>query len=276
MPSGIEILKMLPKTNCGDCGQPTCLAFAMNLAAGKAELDACPHISDDAKEALSESSAPPIRNVTVGAGAEKVTVGGETVLFRHEKTFFNKPGFAILVSDSMPDNEVDEKLKRLKETKYDRVGLTLRAELCAVESQTGDKDKFAKLAKKAVDSAPGGIILMSTDPAVIEAALSELGDKKPLIYAATADNLDAMGDLALKYKCPLAVKADGVESVSELSAKLIEKGHKDLMLDPSSPNLSKGLEDQINIRRLSINKKTKELGFPTIAFPAKMTDDYMK
>jgi acetyl-CoA decarbonylase/synthase complex subunit gamma len=276
MPSGIEILKMLPKTNCGDCGQPTCLAFAMNLAAGKAEIDACPHISDEAKEALSESSAPPIREVTVGAGAEKVKVGGETVLFRHEKTFFNKPGFAVLISDSMSDDEVNRKLKSLKELKYDRVGLTLRPELCAVESETGDKDKFAKLAKKAVDSAPGGIILISTDPAVMESALSEVGDKKPLIYAATADNLDAMGDLALKYKCPLTVKADGVEAVAELTGKLIDKGHKDLVIDPTSPDLSKGLEDQVNIRRLATKSKAKELGFPTIVFPAKMTDDYMK
>jgi acetyl-CoA decarbonylase/synthase complex subunit gamma len=177
MPSGIEILKLLPKTNCGDCGQPTCLAFAMNLAAAKAELDACPHISDEAREALSESSAPPIREVTIGTADGSVKVGGETVLFRHEKTFFNKTGLGVLVSDSMSDADVDGRIKRLTDLKYDRVGLTLMAEIIAVESTSGDKGKFAALAKKAADANPGGIVLMSTDPAVMEAALEAVADK---------------------------------------------------------------------------------------------------
>jgi acetyl-CoA decarbonylase/synthase complex subunit gamma len=248
----------------------------MNLAAGKAELDACPHISDEARETLSESSAPPIREVTVGVSDDKVKVGSENVLFRHEKTFFNKPGLAVLVSDAQPDDEVDGKLTRLKEFQYERVGLVLKAELCAVESETGDKDKFVALAKKAADAAPGGLILISSDPAVLEAALAEVGDKKPLIYAATADNLDAMAELAQKHACPLAVKGEGIESVAALTEKLVEKGLKDLMIDPSSPTLGKALEDQVKIRRLAIKDKVKSVGFPTIVLPAKMTDDYMK
>lgn len=275
MPSGIEILKLLPKTNCGDCGQPTCLAFAMNLAAGKAELDACPHISDEARDSLSESSAPPIKEVTIGATDGKVKVGGETVLFRHEKTFFNKTGLGVLVNDSMSDADVDGRIKRLNDLKYDRVGLTLEAEIIAVEAVSGDKDKFVALAKKAADATPGGIILISTDPALMGAALEATADKRPLIYAATADNLDAMADLALKHKCPLAVKADGIEAVAELTEKLTAKGVKDMMIDPSSPDMKRGLEDQTKIRRLAL-KKEKSVGFPTIVLPAKMTDDYMK
>jgi acetyl-CoA decarbonylase/synthase, CODH/ACS complex subunit gamma len=275
MPSGIEILKMLPKTNCGECGLPTCLAFAMNLAAGKAELDSCPHISDEARDSLSESSAPPIREVTIGTTDEKVKIGGETVLFRHEKTFFNKTGLGVLITDSMSDADVDGRIKRLQELKYDRVGLILKAELIAVEAASGDKDKFVALAKKAADASPGGIILISTDPALMGAALDAIADKKPLIYAATADNCDAMGDLALKHKCPLGVQADGIDAIAALTEKLTAKGVKDLMIDPMSPDMKKGLEDQTKIRRLAL-KKEKALGFPTIAFPAKMTDNYMK
>ena len=66
--TGIQIFKLLPKTNCGECGVPTCLAFAMNLASGKAELDACPYVSDEAREQLAEASAPPIRPVKFGSG----------------------------------------------------------------------------------------------------------------------------------------------------------------------------------------------------------------
>src|SRR5512136_844645 len=127
--TGIQIFKLLPKTNCGDCGSPTRLAFAMALAAGKAELEKCPYVSDEAKEQLSEASAPPIRPLTIGVVDYAVKVGGETVLFRHEKTFFNKPGLAVLVTDTMDDAEVDRRLARMAELQYERVGLTLRPEL---------------------------------------------------------------------------------------------------------------------------------------------------
>jgi acetyl-CoA decarbonylase/synthase complex subunit gamma len=124
--TGIQIFKLLPKTNCGECGSPTCLAFAMALAAGKAELDKCPYVSDEARAQLSEASAPPIRPLTIGVGDYAVKLGGETVMFRHEKTFFNKPGLAVLITDAMGDAEVDRRFGKLAELQYERVGLTLR------------------------------------------------------------------------------------------------------------------------------------------------------
>src|SRR4030042_907979 len=124
--TGIDIFKRLPKTNCKECGVPTCLAFAMNLAGGKAELSACPHVSEEAKAQLQEASAPPIRPVTIGAGGRVLKVGGETVMFRHEKRFENPPGIALLIKDTMNDAEVDGKLERFKKLQYERVGLTLR------------------------------------------------------------------------------------------------------------------------------------------------------
>ena len=117
--TGIEIFKLLPKTNCGDCGVPTCLAFAMSLAAGKAELSACPHVSEEATAQLQEASAPPIRPVTIGTGDRALKVGGETVMFRHEKRFENPPGFAVLIKDTMQDSEVDARLKRFKQLEYE-------------------------------------------------------------------------------------------------------------------------------------------------------------
>jgi acetyl-CoA decarbonylase/synthase complex subunit gamma len=129
--TGIEIFKLLPKTNCKECGDPTCLAFAMKLAAGKAELNACPYVSDEAKAKLSEASAPPIMPVTIGVGERALKVGGETVMFRHEKRFENPPGFAILVSDGMDDAEIDRRLGKFKQLEYERIGLTLRPDLIA-------------------------------------------------------------------------------------------------------------------------------------------------
>ena len=101
--TGIQILKLLPKTNCGECKLPTCLAFAMALAAGKTELDLCPHVTDSARSELSDASAPPIRQLSIGVDDYAVKIGGETVLFRHEKTFFNKPGIGVLITDTMDD-----------------------------------------------------------------------------------------------------------------------------------------------------------------------------
>jgi len=135
--TGIEIFKLLPKTNCGECRVPTCLAFAMNLAAGKAELSACPYVSEEARAKLEEASAPPIKPVTIGVGNRALKVGGETVMFRHEKRFESPPGFAILITDTMEESEVDSRLKKFNELQYERVGLALRPELVAVRDDSG-------------------------------------------------------------------------------------------------------------------------------------------
>ena len=119
--TGLDIFKQLPKTNCGECGVPTCLAFAMNLAAGKAELSKCPKVSDEAKARLQEASAPPIRPVTIGAGKRTLKIGGETVMFRHEKRFENQPGIAVLVKDNAPATEIQGKLDRFNQLQFSQL-----------------------------------------------------------------------------------------------------------------------------------------------------------
>jgi acetyl-CoA decarbonylase/synthase complex subunit gamma len=272
--TGIQIFKLLPKTNCGDCGLPTCLAFAMALAAAKSELEKCPFVSDEAKEQLSEASAPPIRQVTIGTGDYAVKVGGETVLYRHEKTFFNKPGLALLITDSMDDAEVDRRFGKLAELQFERVGLNLRPELVAVKNG-GNKEKFLSIVKKAAGS-PYGVILMSSDATVMKEALELVKEKKPLIYAATKDTADAFGALAKEYACPLAVKGENLDDLSALSEKLTGMGLKDLVLDSGARSVKAGFQDQIFMRRAALLSKFKPLGFPTITFPCEMTDDLAK
>jgi len=274
--TGIQIYKLLPKTNCGECGVPTCLAFAMNLAAGKAELVACPYISEEAKAELADASAPPIRKVVIGTGERKLTIGGETVLFRHEKTFVNSPGIAVLVTDEMGDDQVDGRLQRFKTLEYERVGLTLRADLVAVKSVSGDGSKFEALATKVKNETDAGIILMAEDPGVMEAGLKTCADRKPLIYAATTENVDAMSSLSKEHGCPLAVKGNGLDEVSELTTKLSEDGLNDLVIDSGAREVKRAFEDQVFIRRGALLKKYKPLGFPTIALPCEMSDDLMK
>lgn len=274
--TGIQIYKLLPKTNCGECGVPTCLAFAMSLAAGKAELAACPHVSEEAKAELADAAAPPIRVVEIGTGERKLKIGGETVLFRHEKTFINRPGIAVLVTDEMTDEEVGGRLERFKTLVYERVGLTLQADLVAVKSTSGDASKFGALTAKVKDKTEAGMILMTEDVSVMEAGLKACADRKPLMYAANRENADGMTALSKEHGCPLAVRGNGLDEVSELTTKLTEGGLKDLVIDSGARGVRKALEDQIFIRRGALLKKYKPLGFPTIAFPCEMTDDLMQ
>jgi acetyl-CoA decarbonylase/synthase complex subunit gamma len=273
--TGIEIFKLLPKTNCKDCGEPTCLAFAMKLAAGKAELSLCPHVSEESKAKLSEASAPPIIPVTIGVGDRILKVGGETVMFRHEKRFENPPGIAILVSADKDDADIDAKLKRFNELQYERIGLTLRPDLVAVKAGT-DAARFKAVVAKVKEKTTGGIILMSENPEAMAAGLAACADRKPLLYAATEANLDKMAALAKDNSCPLAVKADSLEKLAELTAKLNEAGVKELVIDSGSRGLKQAFQDQIIIRSAALTKKFRPLGFPTIVFPAEMTDNPMK
>jgi acetyl-CoA decarbonylase/synthase complex subunit gamma len=246
----------------------------MALAAGKAELDKCPYVSDEARAQLSEASAPPIRPLTIGVGDYAVKLGGETVMFRHEKTFFNKPGLAVLITDAMGDAEVDRRFGKLAELQYERVGLLLRPELVALK-ETGNKEKFLGLVKKA--AATGySIILMSYDAGVMKEALDIAKDKKPLIYAATKENADAFGALAKEYACPLAVMGAGLEEVVGLTEKLTGMGLKDLVIDSGSRSVRDAFYDQVIIRRAALQAKMRALGYPTITFPCEMTDNVMK
>ncbi|MBI2860982.1 MAG: acetyl-CoA decarbonylase/synthase complex subunit gamma [Chloroflexi bacterium] len=274
--TGIEIFKLLPKTNCGRCGVPTCLAFAMNLAAGKSELSACPDVSEEAQAKLSEASAPPILPVTIGSGAKPLKIGGETVMFRHEKRFENPPGLALLISDTMPSSEVDARLKKCKDLQYYRVGLTLGSELVALRNDSGDAGKFESLASHVKQNSDCNIILMSQSVEALAAAAKAAADRKPLLYAATKDNVDAMAKLAKETGCPLAVKASGLEELVELTNKLTAAGIKNLVLDSGSRKLRQSFEDQVIIRSAALVKKFRPLGFPTIVLPCEMTDDPMK
>ncbi|MEE4314571.1 MAG: acetyl-CoA decarbonylase/synthase complex subunit gamma [Desulfofustis sp.] len=268
--TGMQIFKLLPKTNCKECGVPTCLAFAMNLASGKAELDSCPYVSDEARAQLEEAAAPPIRQVALGKGVRATKTGGETVLYRHEKTFYNPTLIAGLITADKAADDVAKTLTDWHALQYERVGLNLRPELVAVKDVSGDAAAFAAVAKQVAETSEFNIILMSEDVAVMEAAVAACGFKRPLLYAATAANVEALGKLALDNNLPLAVKADSIDGLVELTTTLTGMGLKDLVLDPGSREVKQGLEDMIALRRAALKDGNRALGFPTIAFPCEM------
>lgn len=265
--SGVEIFKHLPKTNCKKCGHPTCLAFAMKLAAKQASLDACPDASEDAKKILGESAAPPIRGITLGQGDKAVKVGDEICLFRHEKKFFNPNVFAVAIKASEAGDAAAKKIDAVKHSEIDRVGQKLRVDAIAVTDEGGDAAKFASVVKQAVDGAPGvPIILVSKDPVFIEAGIAHCADKRPLIYAATSENAEAMAKIAKEKKASLAIAADGLDALTALSEKVKGMGVDDLVLDSGARKVKDMIEHYTIMRRAAIKKNFKPLGYPIIAF----------
>jgi len=268
--TGIQIFKLLPKTNCKECGVPTCLAFAMNLASGKAELDSCPYVSAEARAALSEASAPPIRPVAIGKGVRAATTGGETVQYRHEKTFFNPTLLAATVPSDISEADLTTKLKKWNAFQFERVGLNLRPELVAVKDVNGNAEAFAKTAKTIAETSEFNLVLMTEKPAVMKAAVAATKFKRPLMYGATAANLADMGALAKESGLPLGVKAGSVADLVPLTQKLTEMGLKDLVLDPGCREIKQAHQDMIAIRRAALKDGNRALGFPTIVFPCEM------
>jgi acetyl-CoA decarbonylase/synthase, CODH/ACS complex subunit gamma len=270
--SGIQIYKLLPQTNCKDCGFPTCLAFAMKLAAKQVELSLCPHVTDESKAELSESAAPPIRLVSLSSNGHQLNVGNEVVLFRHEKTFYNKPGLFVRVRDDEPVDEIRTRVAEADGFAVNYVGIDLHLDGFAVESSSGDPEAFARAVAGARAASQRPLILMSKDPATIAAGLQGLDGKAALIYAADAGNWEQMAALAKEHKAPLAVVADSLEELADLTEKIKGAGVEDLVLDPAARDFSLSLARTTQIRRQALKKNYRPLGFPLVAFPGDAGD----
>lgn len=261
MPTAIEFFKLLPKTNCKDCGQPTCLAFAMQLANQKAKIEDCPHVSGEAKTTLNEATAPPVATVTVGV-KNKISMGGETVLYRHERRFNNPIAYALTVSDSLNDEDVLKRLGYISNLKFNRIGMVFRIDMVSVRNDSGNAERFAEVCTLVSKNWDHPIVLESTDVKATESAVSAVGSQKPLIYGANKDNFDAMIAIAKKSGCPMGIKATSLNEAAELSEKAAKAGFKDIVLDIGAEHVKDLLEGQTIVRRAALKKKFKPFGFP--------------
>lgn len=265
--SGIQIYKMLPQTNCKECGFPTCLAFAMKLAAKQVELGSCPYVSEESKKQLAESSAPPIRLITLKADGTEVKVGNEVVMFRHEKTFYNKPGLFLRVKASDPD--IAKKVATADAYKVNYVGMDFSLNGYAIEAD-GDLPAAVK-AVRGVTKRP--LILIGNDAAALDSSLSLLTGETTLIYSADSSNYEALADVAKKHKAALVVKGDSLDALADLTQKVQAKGVEDMVLDLGGKNLGEWLTRSTQVRRLALKSSFKPLGYPTIFFAAQNGTD---
>jgi acetyl-CoA decarbonylase/synthase complex subunit gamma len=263
--TGLDIFKLLPKTNCKKCGMPTCLAFAMQLAQKRAKLDSCPFVSDEAKQALDAASAPPMRLIKFGQGDHQVQVGQETVLFRHEEKFHNPAAVAAIVSDSLAEDALLKRIKAVNGLQFERVGLHLSVNAIVLRNDSGEPTAFADAAKAVKEHSKLAVILQSDSPGAIEAALGQLADTRPLIASATGKTIVAMAGLAKTHKCPLTVKADSLDVLAELTEKAVALGVEDLVLSLDGLSVKDQLYTWSRARILALKKSCRALGYPTLS-----------
>ena len=262
--SGIQIYKLLPQTNCKDCDFPTCLAFAMKLAAKQVELELCPHVSEESEALLSEASAPPVRPLILKSNGYEVKAGNEVVLFRHEKTFYSHPGLFVRVHDSMSIEDIKAKVEPADKYVVDYVGIELDMNGFAVQADGGDFGA-AVAAVREISHKP---LILIGEPGDIKAGLSKLGEgETALIAFATADNWEAMAALAKESGAALAIQADNVDEIVALSEKVLGSGIKAMVLSPTQRGFKGTLFANTISRRMALKKTFRPLGFPIISFP---------
>lgn len=263
--TGIQIFKLLPKTNCKKCGFPTCLAFAMKLAASGIEISACPDVSDETKATLGEASVPPIRAFNLGTGDKALKMGAENVMFRHEKKFVNPCAIALNIKDDAGDDAIATMAEAVANSEIDRVGQKLRVDAISIECASGDSAKYETAVKLVAEKAPeAALILTCKDAGAMEAALKAVADRKPLINGATDDNAEAMANIAKSNSCPIVASADGLEALSALTEKIKVLGVEDIVLDSSAKTAKDIIEHNTQIRRAALKKGFKPLGYPVI------------
>lgn len=274
--SGMDIYKLLPKKNCKECGFPTCLAFAMKLAQGAVEATKCPYMSDDAKARLSEATAPPMRTVKFGAGDKCYNLGGETVLFRHEKTFVNRPRFAVLFSDAMSEEEIQGKIARMNKVNYARINEEMYVEIAALKCESANKETFLSLIKKVKDGCKKAVpMIITSDPEIARAAVEECKESGPILFGADEQNCEDMVELAKQHGLLLGVTAPDQEKLYNLVQKIQNLGYRELLLSTESGTLKQMFDDVVNIRRTALLSQDRTLGYPTLVFVNKLSKDKM-
>jgi len=266
--TGLEIFKLLPKTNCKKCGMPTCLAFAMALAQKRAMLDDCPYVSQEAKDKLAAAAAPPMRKVVFGSRDNQVQIGQETAVFRHEEKFHNPTVLAVTVSDKLAGDDLKKRIESINALQFERVGTKIGVRAIAVVNDSGSSRNFADACAAATSVSSLAPILVTESPDAMAAALVRVKGNVPLLASATPDTADAIAKIARENACPLVAKVGSIELLSELTEKIKVNGVEDIVLNLAGLSLRDQLYNLSRMRTLALKKVFRPLGYPAISFVA--------
>lgn len=273
--SPLDVFMLLPRTNCGKCGESSCMAFATKVVNREASIELCTPLLEEKYKSqyskLKDLLAPPVKEVVIGAGETSVKVGGKLVMYRHELTYSNPTPIAVDVTDEMSESELLSRVEKINSIAYNYIGKNLKLDMVAVRSTSNDPEKFRSAVEKVASATKLPLVLCTLNPDVMGAALKKVYERRPLIYAATEGNWRKMADLALMYNCPLAIFApNNITLLKSLAKTLLEYGVEDLLLDPGTfPE--EGISDTIinftMIRRNACKFGDELLGFPLIGVP---------
>jgi len=263
--TGLQIQKLLPKTNCRECGSNTCMAFAMKLAAKKAEIAECPYASEEAISVLGAASELPVRGIALGPD-RALMLGEETVLYRHEKTFFHQTALAVNINDTNPPGMIEETLTAVRDYRLERVGETFLIDMVAVTHAGADANIFAALAKRAWETTGHPLILRSASPAALKAAASTVKGSRSVLSAALPETLDELCIVAKENDHVLAVTAPDLDDLFRCASKLREAGFHDILLQFPISSLAEEFQTNSAVRRAALKDTVKPLGYPFLRF----------
>lgn len=262
--NGIQIFKLTPKKNCKECGCPTCMAFSMKVAQGAMKIEQCPHMSEEAIASLSEATAPPMKSIKIGTGENEYSLGGETVLFRHEKTFVSKARYAVNLCTCMDDAAVEAKLAEIPKVDYERIGERMHAELVNVRcDESADCAKYVELVKKAAGLGRT-LVLDVKNAEIAKAALAEVKDQKPVLNGADASNYAEMSKIATEAGVVLGVSGKDLNELYDTVAALEAAGNKNLILDVTGEDIKTTFGNAVLVRRAALKDQDRTFGYPSI------------
>lgn len=263
--TGIQINKLLPQTNCRECGSNTCLAFAMKLAGKKAGLAQCPYASDEAKRVLGAAAELPVRKLSFGPRCALV-LGGETVLYRHEKTFCHHTLFGVNINDTDPRAAIDATLAEIKTYLLERVGEKLSVEMVAITQRSSDDDAFVTLAAKAWQTTGKPVVLRSSRPSALVRAAEAVAGGHGVMVAPGGEELAALREAAQKHGHALAVTAADVDGMVAVTSRLKGDGFNDILLNFQTHGLAEQFQTNTIARRAAIKDNFRPLGYPFLRF----------
>ncbi|NOZ82368.1 MAG: acetyl-CoA decarbonylase/synthase complex subunit gamma [Euryarchaeota archaeon] len=273
--SPLEVYRNLPGTNCGECGEGTCMAFASALIERSKSYEECKPLVSEEKyaeklEKLIALVTPPVKEVVVGTGERACVLGGEEVMYRHELTFFNPTAVFIDVSDELSEEEIASRVKAVEEFSLERMGQVLRLQGVAIRAKSGDDARFGSAVMVAAESTLP-YMLCSPDPEMLEVGVEVAPERRPLLYAATEGNVKQVAELASRYSLPVVASAASPEKLLELVAELRSAGVEDIVLDPGTAPPGKGLgkclENMVILRRLAVERGERLAGYPIMGTP---------
>ena len=260
---GLDIFKLSPKKNCKECGCPTCMAFSMKVAQGAMDIAACPYFSQDALATLSEATAPPMKTIKIGAGEAELSLGGETVMERHEKTFVSKTRYAAAVCNCMDEAEIDAKLAAVGKVDYERISERMYVELVYVNYTPDGASDYVELVKKAAET--GRVLILGCkDAEVAKAALAVCKDGKPVLNGADASNYEAMNAVATEAGVTLGVSGSNLSELYDTVAALEKLGNKNLILDTTGATIKETFANTVQVRKAAVKDSDRTFGYPSI------------